>query len=584
MTSPARALGALVFLVAGVAAAMAAWPGDPTVNVPLSLAPGAKSDVFAVTDGAGGAIVAWEDERSGGRDLYAQRVAADGSVLWQSDGVPVCTSAGDQALYHSSTGTTGFTPLVADPAGGAWIVWQDERAFATRARDVYVQRLDANGVPLLAANGAPVATGAGMEDQPTACLDAAGGLIVVWQDKNDDPVFANLYGQRLDGSGRPLWNGGAPVAIVVWAWDQDGPTVCADGHGGAFVAWSDSRDDVGDVYAQRVDPDGVALWTLHGVPVATGEDGQDAITITLAADGDPLLAWVDRRTGSPDIYAQKLVAATGASRWTAGGRAVCTAPESQYRPALASDAAGGAIVAWFDYRDASGPPWNLNIYAQRITTGGTAAWPANGAPVCLAPDAQRDVDLASDGAGGVFCAWEDNRAGTGLEDVYAQHVDANGQPRWTIDGAAVCTAPGNQQRPDVVAGAGGLIAAWTDDRDALYEADVYCDRVVAADPTAVAPDAAVSGGLGFDVLGAPDGSAARLALTSLRDATVDLAIYDLRGRLVRWLLSGSFQPAGRRLVGWDRRDAAGQPVSAGVYLARASDGHASVVGRVIVLR
>ena len=52
------------------ATALAAWPDDPLVNVPLSLAAGEKYDVFAVSYGQGGAIIAWEDERDGTPRAY----------------------------------------------------------------------------------------------------------------------------------------------------------------------------------------------------------------------------------------------------------------------------------------------------------------------------------------------------------------------------------------------------------------------------------------------------------------------------------------------------------------------------------
>jgi len=459
-----------------VPAAQAYWNDDPLVNVPVSLAAGTKEDLFVVSDGAGGIIAVWEDKRTGVADIYAQRIDVNGDALWTVDGVAVCTATGAQGLYHSSTGTTGFTPVVADGDGGAWIVWQDERAFATLQRDIYLQHLDADGARHFAANGIPVAARAGMEDQPALAPDGEEGVFVVWQDRTVDPIFTDLHGQRVAADGTMLWNGGQPKPLVVLDWDQDGPTLCPDGAGGLFLAWSDARDDVGDVYAQRLDGAGNGLWGTNGIAVSVQEDGQDAITIQLASDGEPLLAWVDRRSGTPDIYAQKLNAATGAPRWTAGGRAVCTAVESQYRPALAPDAAGGAYVAWYDYRVASGPPWDLNIYAQRILASGAAAWVTNGIAVCAAPDAQRDVDVAADGTGGLFLAWEDNRNGTGREDIYAQHLAPDGAASWAANGRALCLVGGNQTRPDLVAGAAGMIAAWPDDRVVLYENDIYGDR------------------------------------------------------------------------------------------------------------
>src|SRR5262245_35837973 len=64
------------------AAALAAWPHDPNNgNVALFTAGGASSPLI-VTDGAGGAIVAWQDHRGGiYYDVYAQRVSAAGVPL-----------------------------------------------------------------------------------------------------------------------------------------------------------------------------------------------------------------------------------------------------------------------------------------------------------------------------------------------------------------------------------------------------------------------------------------------------------------------------------------------------------------------
>ena len=40
------------------------------------------------------------------------------------------------------------------------------------------------------------------------------------------------------------------------------------------------------------------------------------------------------------------------------------------------------------------------------------------------PTTEQEPCVASDGAGGCFIAWMDNRAGS--FDIYAQHIDANG--------------------------------------------------------------------------------------------------------------------------------------------------------------
>jgi hypothetical protein len=70
-------------------------------------------------DGIGGAIITWRDERSGSNyDIYAQRVDANGNTLWAADGVIICTAAD----YHYDP------QIISDGFGGAVITWYDNRS------------------------------------------------------------------------------------------------------------------------------------------------------------------------------------------------------------------------------------------------------------------------------------------------------------------------------------------------------------------------------------------------------------------------------------------------------------------------
>ena len=87
----------------------AAWPHDPNNgNVALCTAANDQGPPMIVSDGAGGAIVTWEDFRSGTNwDIYAQRVSAAGVPQWTANGVALCTAANTQ----------GSPMIVSDGAG-----------------------------------------------------------------------------------------------------------------------------------------------------------------------------------------------------------------------------------------------------------------------------------------------------------------------------------------------------------------------------------------------------------------------------------------------------------------------------------
>jgi flagellar hook assembly protein FlgD len=60
-------------------------------------------------------------------------------------------------------------------------------------------------------------------------------------------------------------------------------------------------------------------------------------------------------------------------------------------------------------------------------------------------------------------------------------------------------------------------------------------------------------------------------------------LYDLRGTLVRRLLSGSL-PAGLHEIPWDGRDGRGRVVSSGLYLLKLAAGKEKLEGKVLRLR
>src|SRR5437588_625279 len=78
------------------AKARATWPRDPSVSIPVAVAAGDQKAVVAVSDGSGGAILAWQDSRTGPVDILAQRIDANGTPLWTANGVVVCNAVGDQ--------------------------------------------------------------------------------------------------------------------------------------------------------------------------------------------------------------------------------------------------------------------------------------------------------------------------------------------------------------------------------------------------------------------------------------------------------------------------------------------------------
>lgn len=307
-------------------------------------------------------------------------------------------------------------------------------------------------------DGAPICVAGGNQENHVVVADGQGGAIVVWEDNRG---YRDIYAQRITGLGEPLWALDG-IGVCTFDYGQYAVHACPDGDGGAFIVWQDGRPHPNrDIYAQHVAGDGQALWTVNGVAVCAAGGDQFAPKVCPDGAGGCIVAWYDGRTSSQyDIYAQRITAA-GAAAWIADGVAICTATGTQNAVQIEADDRGGAYLAWVDYRSSG------DIYAQRVRADGTVAWATDGIAVCAAANIQEAVRIAADGCGGLLVAWSDRRA---FYDIYAQRADSLGAMLWTAGGVGLCVHAEWQNYPVLAPdGTGGAVVAWLDQRANDYD-------------------------------------------------------------------------------------------------------------------
>ena len=379
----------------------------------------ANGDQFGpqlVSDGAGGAIIIWQDCRDG-LDIYAQRVNFTGDVQWTANGTVICNASSQQ-----------YFQLVSDGAGGAIIAWQDNRDVGTTGTDIYTQRVSSTGDVQWTVNGTAICMANGDQLYPQLISDGAGGAIIVWQDNRDmETTETNIYAQWVSSNGDIQWiiNG---TIICIANGDQSYPQLVSDGVRGAIITWQDNRD-VGttgtDIYTQRIGFTGNVQWTANGIPICTANYNQGKPQLVSDGVGGAIIVWQHERS---KIYTQR-IGFTGNVQWTANGVLIRKSSKvlgySKFESLiqLVSDGVGGAIIIWEDNRDAG--TTGIKIYTQRISFTGNVQWTANGIVICNA-SSQQYPQLISDGAGGVIIAWQDYRSESPgyviNADIYAQRI------------------------------------------------------------------------------------------------------------------------------------------------------------------
>lgn len=284
------------------------YPGWPATGALVTNVPGSYGLPYVVGDGSGGAIVVWTDSSgSGGGDVRAQRIDSGGAPVtgWPADGIVVCAENGVQNVFQP----------IPDGAGGAWLAWADDRNLGTSGRDIYTQRITGTGAPAAGwpAGGLAACGADGVQNQPRLVGDGSGGAYVLWFDRRTAPD-GDPFVQHLgsDGSPAPGWPANGIAVCSASGGEQISlDAMVGDGTGGVIVVWSDARDSVAtarDVYAQRFDSDGsVHLgWPTDGVALCTAPGDQFDVHCVSDGSGGAIVAWDDGRTGQAqnlDIYA-----------------------------------------------------------------------------------------------------------------------------------------------------------------------------------------------------------------------------------------------------------------------------------------
>ena len=324
-----------------------------TVNgVPLSVQPNDQVYENICSDGAGGAIVMWEDHRNSLRaDIYGQRVNAAGTPQWLANGRQLAVSAAFFSL-------TDVHP-VADGAGGAIFGYIDPGGSSGQ---VIGGRVNAAGTSLW--SGLAILSSFGSQPQRLSMVaDGAGGAIAVWEEHWVSTF--DIAGQRVSSGGTNLWGSGELMICNASGYQQH-PVVAPDGSGGGVVAWEDARSISNyQIYAQRIGANGGPLWGTNGEQVRY-TSGVDQNYPRIAADGAGGGIVVFQEVGplgATDIYAQRVVG-SGSLYW-GSGTAVCTAAQNQLYPFLTTDGAQGAIMGWYDVRNLNG-----DVYGQRVESFG----------------------------------------------------------------------------------------------------------------------------------------------------------------------------------------------------------------------
>jgi hypothetical protein len=442
-------------------------------------------------------MVTWADARLGTSDVFAARVASDGTVL-DPDGLPLWPSSGTIGAEQLSIGWNGVEYLIAwadvstfvssieagridargslldvQPIlvdGGSSFRFDPTVAvggdlffvsFSRQATTVWVSgsRVTTDGV-VLDPDGLDVGTSNKSDNHPSSGWDGQ-HFLVAWDDYTSG-TLDRVHAARVAVDGTIL----DPDEIEVTDQDEFGDITSAVGGdgSGAFVTWSDDvYGEESEIHGARVDQDGMVI-DPNGFLVSTSVSQAEVPEV--ASDGaNYLVVWEDNRNGDHDVFATR-VTARGEVQ-DGSGIPVATSLAREEHPVVTWDGTT-YLVVW--ERLVLG---TRDVYGARVSADGTVL---DDPPILIsgAVGSQAHAAIASNGSNSMV-VWEDDRNGPDTLDIYGSRV---GQDGTVLDpqGVRLSFDLGPQSQPGVTSDGDEYLVAWRRS-DGVAPGDIAGTRV-----------------------------------------------------------------------------------------------------------
>ena len=339
------------------------------------------------------ALISTLDTRTGIWQVYAYKIAPDGSMPWGDDGLALSVSGSDNISPR-------LTVLSDNSVAVAW---------CQNYMTVRIQKISESGTLEWGDGGIHIVDGTGDLLNPIPLMVDGANVLLQWNHQSG-PFWApdtKLYLQKYNNSGIELW--GSPVVVV-------GPVVfptgnyfqesVGDGEGGSFSAWTEMAGSNQSAVGQRISGDGEVVWG-DGVDFSTNSSHFRTNPQTFVAEGsyELMAAWTQANGGQSQngVYAQRLDE-NGERLWGSSGVAVVPLNGDYSYLDLSVKGFGEDMVAVYIEQSVN---MTGDIYASRINSNGEYVWSEQNVTLTTSGTSKSDMSSGK-GPGCMFIVWTEN--------------------------------------------------------------------------------------------------------------------------------------------------------------------------------
>ena len=353
------------------------------------------------------AAVVWKDlALANSGNLLAQRVTSTGNYIWSSRGVDVTTGSNVISSYSARSNNKG----------ALFISYVSRKSGITSPYNLKLQKLSPKGKLLIDKDSTTIYSSGDRISSTSMVADNGNGIYLFWLQYHN--YTSMLLAQHFDSAGHPLW-GKEPVKVSGRKDNVMLYSAVKLNYPAVYIAWQTQKNDK-DIYHQIITSKGKNIWTAGGI-LATPQTGKQTNPDAVVSDSSVILCWTQEAGKDKDIYLQKFNK-RGNAVWNKYSVPVIKYKGDQFGQKMISDGNGGAIIAWIDRRNDS---TFADIYAQKINSKGQRMWDSLGLKVGTNFNSLKSyLSLLTDENGGAIAVFKNKR--DKKNGIYGQRIFSSG--------------------------------------------------------------------------------------------------------------------------------------------------------------
>ena len=359
------------------------------------------------TDSLGGVFVAWQDKRNFlDDDIYGTHVSSSYEIIAPSSGVSIIQMNGNQ----------GAKSLEYAGNNEATIIWSDTRSGS--GNDIYCQKINMNMEKIFAEEGLEVSATSDLETTPRTTYMKNDTSFIIWQAGTEN---TEIYFNLLTSDGLVYTE---PAQLCNYNSSKASPRVKRNQLGQVFVQWTDYRNNPteGSHFYQKISTGGNISWDENGIQLDSEGDDRHA-RFSAGGNGELFIYWERGTFPNVDIMYQAIQ--SDGTLLLDSAQFVSNASGYQSMPNTITDNSNGSFVIFADESNGS-----IDLKVQRMNSD-LISFESNGLIAMNGLDGDIEYPIANYMNENVVMNWIDARNG---KKVYGLNIEEGGVNASLING------------------------------------------------------------------------------------------------------------------------------------------------------